>query len=151
MFVLSDGKMASFVRTAAAAEFIIFQTAISLNVAIAVNSFRSRSELSFITVSYRCASGSWRFGSSTIIIRRAPPALCLRSSWEERRKRRGLFWDAFAEKIVPNDLASLLAANAPLPDPNLAPITQELQTAQGLTAQSLTGQPKYRMGAIADV
>jgi hypothetical protein len=50
-----------------------------------------------------------------------------------------------------NDLATLLAANAPLPDPNLAPITQELQTAQGLTAQSLQGQPKYRMGAIADV
>jgi hypothetical protein len=50
-----------------------------------------------------------------------------------------------------NELAALLAGNAPLPDPNLAPITQELQTAQGLTAQSLSGQPVYRNQAIANV
>jgi hypothetical protein len=50
-----------------------------------------------------------------------------------------------------NELAALLAGSAAPVDPNLAPISQELQTAQGLTAQSLSGAPVYRTQAIANV
>jgi hypothetical protein len=50
-----------------------------------------------------------------------------------------------------SDLAAALLAGNPvstLADPGLLPISQELQTAQGLTAQSLSGQPAYRTQAV---